>query len=275
MFIASSSESGNGSRHRYLYARVLGIFHANVMLTGPGSTSDRWERFDFLWVCWYRVAGHQPDWLSKRLDVVELAPASNPKSYAFVDPAEVLRACHIIPQFSKGPARPGQSGVSVCARDKGDWLQYFVNRSVFAPFSTTLRMLSLIRFVDRDMLMRFHWGLGVGHLYSHEDRSAGRSQDQEQIPTRRASGIDSDDEPEETTGRLQAPQNPDEEETGDMPPLVLHGDDTLDLVREAHAEFLGNDGELSDQEDAPAFILEEELEIEEEEAHVEDSVIFG
>lgn len=23
------------------------------------------------------------------------------------------------------------------------------------------------RFVDRDMLMRFHWGLGVGHTYSH------------------------------------------------------------------------------------------------------------
>ena len=23
------------------------------------------------------------------------------------------------------------------------------------------------RFVDRDMLMRYHWGLGVGHTYSH------------------------------------------------------------------------------------------------------------
>jgi hypothetical protein len=23
------------------------------------------------------------------------------------------------------------------------------------------------RFVDRDMLMRYHWGLGVGHLYAH------------------------------------------------------------------------------------------------------------
>jgi hypothetical protein len=24
-------------------------------------------------------------------------------------------------------------------------------------------------FVDRDMLMRFHWGYGVGHAYCHED----------------------------------------------------------------------------------------------------------
>jgi hypothetical protein len=25
----------------------------------------------------------------------------------------------------------------------------------------------LDRFVDRDMVMRYHWGLGVGHIYSH------------------------------------------------------------------------------------------------------------
>lgn len=24
------------------------------------------------------------------------------------------------------------------------------------------------RFVDRDMVMRYHWGLGVGHIYSHD-----------------------------------------------------------------------------------------------------------
>lgn len=27
-----------------------------------------------------------------------------------------------------------------------------------------------IRFADRDMLMRYYWGLGVGHTYSHGDR---------------------------------------------------------------------------------------------------------
>jgi hypothetical protein len=25
----------------------------------------------------------------------------------------------------------------------------------------------LTRFVDPDMLMRYHWGLGIGHIYSH------------------------------------------------------------------------------------------------------------
>lgn len=36
-----------------------------------------------------------------------------------------------------------------------------------------------IRFVDRDMVMRFYWGLGVGHVYSHEDAILdGGSEDQ-------------------------------------------------------------------------------------------------
>ena len=26
------------------------------------------------------------------------------------------------------------------------------------------------RFVDRDMVMRYHWGLGVGHVYAHNRR---------------------------------------------------------------------------------------------------------
>ena len=28
-------------------------------------------------------------------------------------------------------------------------------------------LIILSRFVDRDMLMHYHWGLGIGHAYSH------------------------------------------------------------------------------------------------------------
>jgi len=53
---------------------------------------------------------------------------------------------------------------------------------------------SLVRFVDRDMVMRYLWGLGVGHVYAHlhrpwsrlnsvaiatENMSSGESQDVE------------------------------------------------------------------------------------------------
>ena len=36
---------------------------------------------------------------------------------------------------------------------------------------------SNLRFSDRDLLMRYHWGLGVGHLHAHcpESTSNGRS----------------------------------------------------------------------------------------------------
>lgn len=33
--------------------------------------------------------------------------------------------------------------------------------------STLLIGTIVCRFVDRDMLMRYHWGLGIGHYYSH------------------------------------------------------------------------------------------------------------
>jgi hypothetical protein len=32
-------------------------------------------------------------------------------------------------------------------------------------------ILTCVRFADRDMLMRYHWGLGIGHMYSHEHHS--------------------------------------------------------------------------------------------------------
>ena len=31
------------------------------------------------------------------------------------------------------------------------------------------RILHICRFADRDMLMRYHWSLGIGHTYSHTE----------------------------------------------------------------------------------------------------------
>jgi len=63
---------------------------------------------------------------------------------------------------------------------------------LFYPDGSCLQ--SLVRFVDRDMVMRYLWGLGVGHVYAHlhrpssglsivaiatENTSSGESQDVE------------------------------------------------------------------------------------------------
>jgi len=36
--------------HEYEYARVIGIYHVNVVYTGPGMLDYRARRLDFLWV---------------------------------------------------------------------------------------------------------------------------------------------------------------------------------------------------------------------------------
>ncbi|KIJ89832.1 hypothetical protein K443DRAFT_117467, partial [Laccaria amethystina LaAM-08-1] len=36
--------------HPFLYAQVLGIYHVNVVYSGPGMLNYEAMRFDFLWV---------------------------------------------------------------------------------------------------------------------------------------------------------------------------------------------------------------------------------
>ncbi|KAG2159196.1 uncharacterized protein EDB93DRAFT_1245012 [Suillus bovinus] len=107
-------------------------------------------RMEFLWVCWYEPIEQVSSWDSSTLDQLRFCPIDDGSAFSFMDPADVLRNCHIIPAFAKGKKHPDGLGVSGQAGDKDDWRGYYVNR-----------------FVDRDMLMHFHFGLGMGHVYSH------------------------------------------------------------------------------------------------------------
>ena len=53
MLIAADTEAGEEPVHCFLYARVLGIYHANVIYTGPQSMDYRPLWMEFLWVRWY------------------------------------------------------------------------------------------------------------------------------------------------------------------------------------------------------------------------------
>ncbi|KAG2336642.1 hypothetical protein BDR05DRAFT_978733 [Suillus weaverae] len=133
-------------RTHYHYAKVLGIHHVNVVYIGsPYHTTHRLE---FLFVRWYEEVPADSGVIM--LDRLCFPPLDNEDSFGFLDPADILRATHLIPCFSKGMRHKDGKGLSGTAGDKGDWREYYVNR-----------------FVDRDMLMRFHYGLGVGHIYSH------------------------------------------------------------------------------------------------------------
>ncbi|KJA15800.1 hypothetical protein HYPSUDRAFT_148660 [Hypholoma sublateritium FD-334 SS-4] len=139
--------------HPYLYCRVIGIYHANVVYVGPGMKEYKAIRFDFLHVRWFELnisQGHNSDWASLRLNYLSFPSETEKDSYGFVDPSLVLRGCHLIPAFSGGKRHGEGTWFANMAKDSKDWKGYYVNR-----------------FADRDMTMRYHWGLGVGHTYSH------------------------------------------------------------------------------------------------------------
>ena len=201
-----SDEGPMQAEDRFVYGRVLGIYHVNVIYGGPGSFDLLPRRLDFLWVRWYDRVGNSGSAIKLELERLRFAPISDPAAFVFLDPDSVLRASHIIPRFSEGRVyQPLQETVtptttaikgkgrakqtvptmkprsqplpqprSKCAGDEHDWKEYYINRSVAHSHSAIAREsidVNIVRFVDRDMFMRYSWGLAVGHSYSRLDAS--------------------------------------------------------------------------------------------------------
>ncbi|RDB23027.1 hypothetical protein Hypma_009855 [Hypsizygus marmoreus] len=141
--------------HQYRYARVIGIYHVNVIYGGYlfGKRSYEAQRMEFLWVRWFEHVHNvevEDGWAMGRLDEVQFGRIERTGAFGFLDPQQVLRACHIIPRFSAGRHYTDGIGTSRFTQDGEDWNSYYAHS----------------RFVDRDMLMCHHWGLGVGHIHS-------------------------------------------------------------------------------------------------------------
>src|ERR1700722_3457156 len=48
-----NEENGSEPDHPFMYARVLGIYHANVIYTGEGMVDYQARRVEFLWIRWF------------------------------------------------------------------------------------------------------------------------------------------------------------------------------------------------------------------------------
>jgi len=130
MLLADDAMSSSRPR-LFLYARVLGTYHANIIYTGPGSRDQKPRRINFLWVRWFEVVDPASSgWSKSRLDLVRFPPMHQDSSFGFVDPRDVLRGCHILPVFAKGRRQPDGIGVSSCAKDGEDYHLYYVGRCV-------------------------------------------------------------------------------------------------------------------------------------------------
>jgi hypothetical protein len=145
MLLANTTES---SDHPFLYCRVLGIYHVNVIYTGEGMIDYNARRIDFLWVRWFEYDGNRSvRWEDFKLDSLRFPPLATEDAFGFVDPRHVLRGSHIVPAFTSGkPHRERDSrsipafasekthrdavSLSKHACDVHDWSRYYVDRYV-------------------------------------------------------------------------------------------------------------------------------------------------
>ncbi|KAG2052975.1 hypothetical protein BDR06DRAFT_982936 [Suillus hirtellus] len=105
--------------HRYIYGNVLGVYHVNVIFIGHGMVDYTPIRMEFLWIHWYESMD--------QYSTLHFLPLVDEHSFNFLDPADVLQGCHIIPHFAHGRRHDDGLGLSACVGDKEDWHEYYIN----------------------------------------------------------------------------------------------------------------------------------------------------
>jgi hypothetical protein len=129
MVLADSSHHDQTSSHPFRYARVLGVYHVNVVYASPGMLDYQPRKLEFLWVRWYQtVEMIRTGWGARKLDRLQFSRMNEDDTFGFLDPSDVLRSCHIIPAFAKGKLHADGKGLSALAHDSPDWTMYYVNR---------------------------------------------------------------------------------------------------------------------------------------------------
>ncbi|KIK25471.1 hypothetical protein PISMIDRAFT_96528, partial [Pisolithus microcarpus 441] len=123
------ADRDGSEKHLFCYARILGIYHANVIYVGPGTRDYQSRRQNFLWVCWFELLPDQHSgWQHTALDRARFVSMDRADAFGFVDPADVLQCCHLIPSFADGRLHPNSIATSCNARESEDWKVYYINR---------------------------------------------------------------------------------------------------------------------------------------------------
>lgn len=135
MTLSGDENADVRAKHPYWFARIIGAFHANVVHSGPSSTSISPQKMDFLFVRWFAPAPEQRQYgiHAKRMPKLGFIDASNPEAFGFIDPGNVIRGCHIEPAFALGTTDQFLVGPSIGRqeRDKDmDYFRYYANMLV-------------------------------------------------------------------------------------------------------------------------------------------------
>ena len=128
--LLSQNDDSSAISHPFCYARVLGIYHANVVLTGPESRDYQSRRLEFLWVRWFEILESPAGWEHYSLDKGRFVPMHRAGAFGFIDPADMLRCCHLIPTFADEKQHLDDIAISLNTCDADDWKYYYINRYV-------------------------------------------------------------------------------------------------------------------------------------------------
>ncbi len=124
------------STNPYWYARVIGIYHANIWVENPAIPDGReTRRMNFLWVRWFGKCSeldYRSGFRRARLPRIGFIESTDDYAFSFVDPAKVIRGCHLIPAFDIGRGSkllPQSRSVARCLNpeDVDDWVNFYVN----------------------------------------------------------------------------------------------------------------------------------------------------
>lgn len=129
MVLSDDEENG----HPYWYARIISIFHAMVVHKGSKSKSQEVKKMDFLFVLWFGLDNSpkaRGGWKAKKLHQIGFIEGN--EAFGFIDPADVIRAVHLIPRFSDGRTKEllGHSFVRSGNEKDEDWVRFYVNMYV-------------------------------------------------------------------------------------------------------------------------------------------------
>jgi hypothetical protein len=233
MLLANNTQGNGNTTHPFLYARVLGIYHVNVIYTRGGSLDYVARKVEFLWVRWFEYdSDRSVEWADLKLDPIRFFPMADERAFGFIDPKDVLRGCHVLPAFVRGKARIDGIGLSSLAHDAQDWSRYRVNRCVQNYLPLTTPLICTYSFVDRDMFMRYYWGLAAGHTYTHSTRN-------DDSPTETSATSNTDDlEPETSSGDF-----------GLLNQLLGRNDDDVQHDNDAELSFENRQDDIFDEAD--------------------------
>ncbi|CAK5269508.1 unnamed protein product [Mycena citricolor] len=202
MMLSSQPEAVDGNRnaHPFEYARIIGIFHCEVRRRLDGYLAPA-VPVAFVWVRRFEIdLTFRGGFKRKRLHRVQFMPDSDPRTYGFVDPDEIIRASHLIPAFAHGPTdRVPYTTLARRPDEFNDWRYHYLEDEEDTDAADTSRTVTDLAQQDHD---------------SEDDVSPDRDSDSEEDPPGDKSDVESEGEDAELYGSEDGDDEPDEDELG-------------------------------------------------------------